>query len=263
MNNCPTEYRKSHMNCTNNPQVAHIAQQITENGGYKVVLPEMLHSSNELIHQESVRLARQMIDNYTKWVTDTLPNEITAGEILKMPVSQMLETAKSTEFMDESEKKSLGVGILIAKRIFKDMREQAIEAQLVSLRGEVPSKKSNFLPSFMANTVAGEHIEDMILGKIVNMTPLERSQICRSFEKYLKADELFFNTKYEKMSGIRGDTEITLNRALDVLKNGDEDGAWEIAKKDTGLNDGVTKAEWLDFARKAIERRKQEEDLNA
>ncbi len=43
---------------------------------------------------------------------------------------------------------------------------------------------------------------------------------------------------------------ITLNEALDALRTGDEDTAWEIAQQDEGLNPGVTKEQWLAWAYK-------------
>ena len=52
----------------------------------------------------------------------------------------------------------------------------------------------------------------------------------------------------------------TLNQALEILKNGNEQEAWVVAQQDAGLNKGVTKEQWLDFANKAIARREAEEN---
>ncbi len=54
--------------------------------------------------------------------------------------------------------------------------------------------------------------------------------------------------------------KTTLNQALEILKNGNEQEAWEVAQQDEGLNEGVTKEQWLDFANKAIARREAEEN---
>lgn len=50
----------------------------------------------------------------------------------------------------------------------------------------------------------------------------------------------------------------TLNKALEVLGNGKsyEAKAWDIAKKDKGLNKNVTKDQWLAFAKTALLNRK-------
>jgi hypothetical protein len=53
---------------------------------------------------------------------------------------------------------------------------------------------------------------------------------------------------------------MTLNQALEVLKNGDENKAWEIAKLDEGLLPTVTKEAWIAFANKALARREAEEN---
>ena len=53
----------------------------------------------------------------------------------------------------------------------------------------------------------------------------------------------------------------TLNQAIEILKNGNESLAWETARKDSGLNEGVEKADWLKFAHNVIERRVNEKKL--
>jgi len=55
---------------------------------------------------------------------------------------------------------------------------------------------------------------------------------------------------------------MTLNQALEILENGNEDKAWEVAQQDEGLNAGVTKEQWLAFAYKVIENRKAEAEMH-
>ena len=66
----------------------------------------------------------------------------------------------------------------------------------------------------------------------------------------------------EGMSRLEKDYKMNLNEALEILGNGNEDKAWEVAQQDEGLNEGVTKEQWLDFAYKAIERRKAEAEMH-
>jgi TctA family transporter len=54
-----------------------------------------------------------------------------------------------------------------------------------------------------------------------------------------------------------------LNQALAELEAGNEAIAWTIAKMDEGLLPGVTKAQWLAFARKAIADRKERENIRS
>ena len=45
---------------------------------------------------------------------------------------------------------------------------------------------------------------------------------------------------------------MTANQARDILKNEkNEDKAWKAAQQDEGLNEGVTKEQWLAWAYKA------------
>ena len=52
--------------------------------------------------------------------------------------------------------------------------------------------------------------------------------------------------------------KTTLNQALEILKNGNEQEAWEVAQQDEGLNEGVTKEQWLEFAYGVLARRASE-----
>ena len=51
---------------------------------------------------------------------------------------------------------------------------------------------------------------------------------------------------------------MTLNQALETAKNGNWNKAWEIAQQDEGLLPEVTKEQWIEFAKKAIDRRESE-----
>lgn len=50
--------------------------------------------------------------------------------------------------------------------------------------------------------------------------------------------------------------KTTLNEALNLLKAGDESGAWEIAQQDEGLLPEVTKDQWVAWATKVLEDRR-------
>ena len=41
-----------------------------------------------------------------------------------------------------------------------------------------------------------------------------------------------------------------LQNAINELRNGNETNAWNIAKTDTGINNDVTKEQWLNWAYK-------------
>jgi hypothetical protein len=57
----------------------------------------------------------------------------------------------------------------------------------------------------------------------------------------------------------KGDTDMTFIAALEVLKNtNNEAAAWEIAQQDEGINEGVTLAQWVAFARATIAREEAE-----
>jgi hypothetical protein len=58
-------------------------------------------------------------------------------------------------------------------------------------------------------------------------------------------------TKEDKMTN--------LQKALEELKNGNEELAWENAKKDEGLQDSTKKADWIIWAYELLEEKKQEE----
>lgn len=47
----------------------------------------------------------------------------------------------------------------------------------------------------------------------------------------------------------------TLNQALEIAKAGNWEKAWQVAQEDEGLLPEVTKSQWIEFAKKAIERR--------
>lgn len=57
--------------------------------------------------------------------------------------------------------------------------------------------------------------------------------------------------------------KITFNQAVEILMAGDENKAWEVAQQDDGLLPGVTREQWLEFAKGVIERRKLEPDRNS
>ena len=52
---------------------------------------------------------------------------------------------------------------------------------------------------------------------------------------------------------------MTFNQAIELLKLGDEDAAWKIAKVDSGLCIDTTKEAWLKYAKQAILNRSHEE----
>ena len=52
--------------------------------------------------------------------------------------------------------------------------------------------------------------------------------------------------------------KTTLNEALEQGALGNWNEAWEIAKQDEGLNEGVSRESWIKFALKALERRQLE-----
>jgi len=52
--------------------------------------------------------------------------------------------------------------------------------------------------------------------------------------------------------------KTTHNQAIEILKNGNEQEAWEVAKQDEGLLPEVTKEQWLDFAKKVLAERENE-----
>jgi len=52
-------------------------------------------------------------------------------------------------------------------------------------------------------------------------------------------------------------------KAIEILKSGNEDAAWKVARMDSGLAISCTKEKWLDFAYKAIENRNREELANS
>jgi hypothetical protein len=73
---------------------------------------------------------------------------------------------------------------------------------------------------------------------------------CRKFDRvYLVTDGLPEATLSQKPM------KLTLNDALAELKNGNVSTAWEIAQQDEGLNEGITKEAWLEFAYKTLESR--------
>lgn len=49
---------------------------------------------------------------------------------------------------------------------------------------------------------------------------------------------------------------MTHTQAISILAAGNEELAWAVAQMDEGLNEGVTKAQWLVFAYRCIENQK-------
>jgi hypothetical protein len=56
--------------------------------------------------------------------------------------------------------------------------------------------------------------------------------------------------------------KMTLNAALEILKTGDENAAWEMGRQDEGLHDFVTKEMWLEDAQQILARRAQYESID-
>lgn len=54
----------------------------------------------------------------------------------------------------------------------------------------------------------------------------------------------------------------TLNDALKIFKAGDIETAWVTAQQDEGLLPGTTKEQWIRFALKALNTRKDESDMH-
>lgn len=52
-------------------------------------------------------------------------------------------------------------------------------------------------------------------------------------------------------------------QALELVANGNQDAAWELAKTDSSMNESVTKNKWIEFATKAIESTKAQAKVNA
>jgi len=48
----------------------------------------------------------------------------------------------------------------------------------------------------------------------------------------------------------------THNEAIALFQAGNIDKAWEVAQKDEGLNEGVTKEAWVSFATRSIANQK-------
>lgn len=48
------------------------------------------------------------------------------------------------------------------------------------------------------------------------------------------------------------------NQAIEILKLGNQDHAWKVAKMDNGLCVDITKNEWIKFAKAVIARREHE-----
>ena len=49
----------------------------------------------------------------------------------------------------------------------------------------------------------------------------------------------------------------THNEAIEMFETGNREAAWEIAKRDEGLSPHVSKRDWMLFAVRTIERRKE------
>ena len=48
--------------------------------------------------------------------------------------------------------------------------------------------------------------------------------------------------------------KTTLIEAKEIAKTGNMDKAWEVAKQDEGLNEGVTKEQWIDWMHNLLSR---------